>query len=1349
QGPQGPKGEDGAPGGAGDVQPGKNITVDTKDNLDGSKTFTVHGKDTTVSSGSDKVVVTPTPNTETGVTDYKVDLSQDTKDKIDGGFGLKDQNGNEIKQDLNTAIAVVGKGPSLSTSVITDTDGAKKLQVALTNNVQVGEKGEPGQNGKPGKDGIDGSVGVNGKDGSSVVLNGKDGSIGLTGPKGADGKDGASANIKVVDGPVGVDGKGSDGKDGTTKTRIEYQPVDGNGTPIGEPEKVATLKDGLKFQGNDGKVIAKELNQTLDIVGGIKDADLATKPVSDKNTRVENVNGSLVVKFADRPEFSEINLTNNGNVSLATDAAKPNTLVLGGKKDENGNNAPVTVSNVNSGLNVYGDDKADVGGLLDLSEVTNQDGELNPSIANNVATVGDLANLGWVVGAPESGYSEQIRNANTVNFVGDNDAVTVNGATTEDGAAIIEIHVDSDKVAQNIAGNISNADNKAVNQSPTHIVVKDGNPVNVIQVGDKYYNVADFENGKPKADATPVTPDSNTAVTQAPPRFATTVDVANVINNSGWTATIGRDDKDFTDQAGKDKPSVINPGDTVSFNAGKNLKVKQDGENVTFALKDAIEVNKVEVGAKGKDGKDGIDGSVGVNGKDGSSVVLNGKDGSIGLTGPKGADGKDGASANIKVVDGPAGVDGKGSDGKDGTTKTRIEYQPVDGNGTPIGEPEKVATLKDGLKFQGNDGKVIAKELNQTLDIVGGIKDADLATKPVSDKNTRVENVNGSLVVKFADRPEFSEINLTNNGNNVSLATDAAKPNTLVLSGKKDENGNNAPVTVSNVASNLPETVNTGDIKADGSKADAPTKSQAAPSNVNDIKNNAATVSDVLNAGFNLQGNGIGVDFVKPYDTVNFIDGAGTTVVAKSEDGKTSTVQVNVDAKKLTGNVTIEGNKAADKTPTHIITKDNKPVEVIKVGDNYYNPTDIANGQPKADATPVTPDAGSSVVSVTPRFTTTTDVVNAINGSGFTLKTSATAEGEKDKSSTGDEVINPGKTVEMIAGKNLAVKQDTDGKVTFALKDEIEVNKVEVGAKGKDGKDGIDGSVGVNGKDGSSVVLNGKDGSIGLTGPKGADGKDGKSANISVKDGQAGLDGAKGQDGKDGTEGKTRIVYETKDPNDPTKTVTEEVATLKDGLRFDGDSGEEVKRPLNSKLSVKGGQTDKTKLSDNPNIGVVTDPANGTLNVKLAKDVDLGNDGSVTTGNTTINNNGLTIKEGPSVTKEGINAGNKVISNVAPGVKGTDAVNVNQLNAVNKKVDNLDKRVRGVGASSAAAASLPQVYIPGKSMVAAAAGGYAGASAVSVGYSRASDNGKVILKLQGTANSQGHLSGGVGVGYQW
>ncbi|QHB17291.1 YadA-like family protein [Mannheimia pernigra] len=146
---------------------------------------------------------------------------------------------------------------------------------------------------------------------------------------------------------------------------------------------------------------------------------------------------------------------------------------------------------------------------------------------------------------------------------------------------------------------------------------------------------------------------------------------------------------------------------------------------------------------------------------------------------------------------------------------------------------------------------------------------------------------------------------------------------------------------------------------------------------------------------------------------------------------------------------------------------------------------------------------------------------------------------------------------------------------------------------------------------------------------------------------------------------------------------------------------------------------------------------------------------TVKVGNTTISS---------SIAQDGVNevkiSGAKNaptrITNVAPGLKGTDAVNVNQLNQVkndignlSRKVDKIDRRVRGIGASAAASSALPQVYLPGKSMIAAAGGTYDGATAVSVGYSKASDNSKLILKLQGTATSEGNLSGGVGVGYQW
>ncbi|EEV25399.1 Hsf, partial [Actinobacillus minor 202] len=113
----------------------------------------------------------------TGVADG--DISANSTEAINGSqlynvkneltqnaFGLKDENGKEVIQDLGTTVSVIGDG-NVKTNVITKGDGTKALEVSLGSDILVG---------KDGKDGKDGSIGVTGKDGASVVLNGKDGS---------------------------------------------------------------------------------------------------------------------------------------------------------------------------------------------------------------------------------------------------------------------------------------------------------------------------------------------------------------------------------------------------------------------------------------------------------------------------------------------------------------------------------------------------------------------------------------------------------------------------------------------------------------------------------------------------------------------------------------------------------------------------------------------------------------------------------------------------------------------------------------------------------------------------------------------------------------------------------------------------------------------------------------------------------------------------------------------------------------------------------------------------------------------------------------------------------------------
>lgn len=129
------------------------------------------------------------------------------------------------------------------------------------------------------------------------------------------------------------------------------------------------------------------------------------------------------------------------------------------------------------------------------------------------------------------------------------------------------------------------------------------------------------------------------------------------------------------------------------------------------------------------------------------------------------------------------------------------------------------------------------------------------------------------------------------------------------------------------------------------------------------------------------------------------------------------------------------------------------------------------------------------------------------------------------------------------------------------------------------------------------------------------------------------------------------------------------VATTDDGLKFGGDTGTDSALKLNNKLTVKGGAT--TGLSDNNNIGVVSDGTTGTLTVKLNKDVNLGTDGSltagavtaatVTTGNSKLDNTGLTITGGPKFTSNGISANSQQIKNVLAGTDDTDAANYSQI----------------------------------------------------------------------------------------
>ncbi|MFU2136934.1 YadA-like family protein [Gallibacterium anatis] len=227
------------------------------------------------------------------------------------------------------------------------------------------------------------------------------------------------------------------------------------------------------------------------------------------------------------------------------------------------------------------------------------------------------------------------------------------------------------------------------------------------------------------------------------------------------------------------------------------------------------------------------------------------------------------------------------------------------------------------------------------------------------------------------------------------------------------------------------------------------------------------------------------------------------------------------------------------------------------------------------------------------------------------------------------------------------------------------------------------------------------------------------------------------------------------------KTDAVNVEQLKDAtekpLTFNGDAGSSSAK-LGETVAIKGG-ANSADLTDN-NIGVIADSTTKTLNVKLSKKLKglesaefVDNNGNTTN----ITGDGVHISGGNgsnvSLTSQGLNNGGNRITNVAPGVEATDAVNVSQLNqvgaALHNRINNVAKGAYGGVASAGAMASLPQAYLPGKSMVAAGASHYRGESAVALGASRISDNGKIILKLNASHNTSGNTMVGAGVGYQF
>ncbi|WP_115910843.1 YadA-like family protein [Haemophilus parainfluenzae] len=1468
------------------VKQGDNVTVtEETDSTTGQKTYTVstskqnlgdaelayksNGDATTkkkvkVSEGLDFTNgnFTTASVDENGVVKYDVNVGE-IENGANGKDGKPGVKGNDGLATVKTVVEAINnsgwlanatkstgeiEGTSTATKVkpgaVVNFDAGKNLKVKqtlngddhtytysldsnLTNLDKVVVNGKDGANGKDGvtitgpngAKGEDGKVGITGKDGKDAVsIAGKDGvgHIGLTGPKGADGSDGKSVDISTNDGTQTLVNQ----EPGTDKSqRIVYTPKDKDGNPIkGKDGKdivreVATMDDGLKFAGDDGqtddsKVIAKKLNQKVDIVGGADKTKL-----TENNIGVNNKDGKLNVQLS-----KDINLTDAGSIKFGDDL----TINNNGLTIKDG--PSITKTGIDGGNKQ----------IKNVAEGTED---------NDAVTV------------------KQLKDSKTALVNGKNTTVTGTGTS-----------VDPYKV--NVEGALTDI---------TSITNKDGNG-KVEFAADQVVNVAGDNPIKLDAKTGDITSLTNKTIDGSD--FATKGRAATEeqlkATGDQITNNLTKKGLNFGAQSGEvihknlgDQLDIVGEGTKADdrYDATNIKTMTKDGKVVVGLAKD-LTADNVTVGQKGENGKDGVDGQIGVNGKDGSGVAINGKDGSISLKG------KDGENAvTIKTAEGPAGVNGK-----DGETKPRL-----------VVNNEKVATLKDGLKFKGDKGDSIAKELNEELEILGKL-DPNAA---VTDKNLRVDNDAGKLVLKMAkqlqDLTSATFIDETTgnksviNGNGLTVTPkDADNTKTVSVTDKGLNNGGNQIV---NVDSGLKD--------ATGNKValeDATGNTLNNAVNVGDLKD---TIGNITNNGFGLtdengndvkaklgetvtvKGDGsvttkvieeggkaklqvglnkdvtIGNDKEPGTITVKgengkdgiSINGKDGTIGLKGEDGKDGIAlngkdgTIGINGKdgsngKITvaqGQAGLDGNDGKDgKTKTRIVYEkpngDKEEVATLNDGLKFTGNNEVVNshklntlvtikgeGIDKAASDAFKSASGNVNVKADGKGTLEVqlakdlkniDSISNKDGQKIEFKDGGTTisggnvsvdgnkitdvkAGEDDTDAVNVKQLKDGiaqATTKVAAGKNVNVTsaKNPDGSTTYtvATKDDVDFTSVTTGnTTMNDGgitikaAEGDKTSVTLTNKgldNGGNKVVNVAEGTndtdavnvkqlkaakteveagdnVVVTSTKGSNGQ--TIYKVNATDNSAHVDGSDAvtvtkapTTRKNGTTTVTdyKVDLSNKTKDDINKGVDAYDTVNNKGLTFNADKGTTGVKKLGSQVAVNG---------DNKNIETVAD-ANG-VKVKLKDDISVNTVTAKTikAGDTTINDNGLTINNGPSVTKDGINAGGSRITNVAPGRDGTDAVNVNQLkkatNEIHNSLNKMDKRRKAGTASALATAGLMQAYREGQSAVTAGVAQYQNQSAVAVGYSRLSDNGKYGVKVSFTTNTQGEVGGTASAGYFW
>ena len=1213
-------------------------------------------------------------------TEAKIDLS-DLANQITSGYTFKTnatENGGKVVNDAatpaaETAVAnggvvnyAAGKNLTVKQDIEKDGTGAatgkQTYTYALADEIGIGEKGQPGV---AGKDGVDGKIGVNGKDGSSVVINGKDGSIGMTGPKGQDGKDGINgrdgANISMTSAKgeqVLVNRDPAHNADNDKAERIVYVPKDASGNPIQDANgknivrEVATMDDGLKFTGNNESTVNNNKLNTLVKVQG------------EGTKEGTNAAGAKEVQTSDGTKFESA----KDNIAVVADGT--NTLTVKLNKKLKGLDS-VQTKTVELG------DHTTPGGTTNITYNTgdNRIEYTTPGTTDTkkVATTDDI----WTI----QGNGTDVAPVNGKVNVKAGENILITTPATADGSMTIN----------------------AV--TPAVYTDKDGNKLTKDKDG-KFH----------KDDGTEVA--AADVITSIQDAAGNTTGGHSIVNNVG-SAINNHATPGVTSPTYLDKLDAA-AGDTKTQNAAVNvtdLKNTADGltdKGLNFTGNNESTVNKHKLGSlvkvQGEGTKEGTnaagakeiqtsDGTKFESAKDNIAVEANNGD-TLTVKLNKNLKGLDSVQTKTVVLGNPDVANGTTNITYNPTDK-RIEYVTPDAAGTGT-TTNKVANLDDEKHIKAgsyavqNDGSVTMtyfdgnnKDVPNAKAIITGIAKQDLSNIDNAGKTV----ITGlGTIVKAGDNVTVSEAADATTGQK-TYTVNAVTPAIYT-----DKNGNKVV--------KRPDGTYTTNL--DGSAG-------------NDVAGNDVIVSFKDAAGNTTGGNSIinNVGSAIKNQTPTMPAGQTATYLDKlkaaADDTKTQNAAVNVSDLHNTANALKDSELHI--APTAVKSGSTEVKGGVASGNT--NPGAAAQAY-KYNATTkqvelTFNDGNGNAVADTKAVIDLSELAGSIQNYGF--KTNAAGNLETGTNATATAVAS-GKTVTYAAGKNLTVKQeigtDDNQTYTYALnKDLTNLDKVVVngkdgqpgkdgvtiigpqGATGTPGTNGIDGKVGISGKDGKDAVsISGKDGvgHIGLTGPQGPQGPAGTpgtpGANIDISTDHGTQTLVKPEANNDNK--SERIVYVPKDKDgNPLKdtdgnVIKREVATMDDGLKFAGDDGNVIKKALGTQLDIIGG-ADSTKLTDN-NIGVNND-GHGKLKVQLAKNIDLTKDGSVTTGNTVVNNDGITITKPAtatdpaktvSLTGDGLNNGGNKITNVAAGTDNTDAVNVKQLKDKVTTVESSDSSIKVV-----------------------------------------------------------------------